>query len=83
MESQTQALASAVLKLTPEQRWELLDTIWESLAPTPGLTLSDAQLRELKRRHEEYLADPSIAIPWEDAREAIRAEIALRRQARV
>lgn len=66
--------------LSVEERLQLVGDIWDSIAAeakaTPDvLPLTDAQKAELDRRIAEHDADPSTAIPMDEALEGIRARI--------
>ena len=55
-------------RLTPEERLDLLEQLWESLTPTPEVVpLTDAQCAELDRRLDELERDGSVGMSWEDA----------------
>ena len=65
------AIIDEVRKLPVEERMELLEQIWDSIAEEPGQPeLTDAQKRELQRRAAAYAADPGSAIPWEEVKAA-------------
>jgi putative addiction module component (TIGR02574 family) len=58
--------------LTPTERVQLADDLWESLAEEPEvLPLTEVQAEELDRRLEAYRKDPSAGIPWREALEEI------------
>jgi putative addiction module component (TIGR02574 family) len=64
-----------ILKLTVEERLQLIETIWNSIATGPeGLPLTDAQRREIDRRLERYAADPTRLSSWDEVRARIEAE---------
>jgi putative addiction module component (TIGR02574 family) len=66
----TQLLAEA-LKLPFNQRAELAEKIWDTLGPPESDIdrMTDGEFEaELNRRHEEFLKDPSVGIPWEEAK---------------
>lgn len=52
--------------LSPQQRLELIDLIWDSLPDDAPWTPPDWHLRELERRIAAADADPGAAEPWED-----------------
>ena len=53
-------------KLTPEERLDLIEELWDSLSPDPAkIPLTNAQVKELDRRVAEMDADESFGIPWE------------------
>ena len=60
---------STVLKhalgLSVEDRLELIEEIWDSLAATPeAIPVTDAQRRELARRRRAHTRNPSAAKSW-------------------
>lgn len=58
--------------LTPEQRLELLERLWDSLTATPErIPVTAAQREELDRRLDELERDPSAGIPWDEVRKRI------------
>lgn len=62
----------AILNLPIEDRLDLVEAIWDSLADTeiPATTfaLDPDQRAELERRLAAHLADPDTSIPWEEVR---------------
>lgn len=75
-----QDMASSSLKieeLSPEERLELLEKLWESLRQnTDSVPLTSAQQKELDRRLDELESDVSrgeeLGIPWDMVLEQIR-----------
>ncbi len=69
------ALRDELRKLSPAERLELLEELWDSIAaecerePFP---LTDAQRADLVRRLAEADADPAGGAPWEEVLERIR-----------
>ena len=62
-----------ILTLPADERLRIVETIWDSIAAEPdSVPVTDAQKREIEARLEEYRRDPSIAIPWEVARQRLR-----------
>lgn len=64
--------------LSVDERLQLVGDIWDSIAEEAHarpevLPLSDAQKAELDQRLAEYEADPSTAIPMDQALDGIRA----------
>jgi putative addiction module component (TIGR02574 family) len=55
-------------RLSPQQRLELLDLIWDSLPEDIPFSPPDWHLRELERRVAAADADPDAAEPWEEVR---------------
>jgi putative addiction module component (TIGR02574 family) len=59
-------LRSELDSLSPAQKMELLDAVWESLEA--DAQLSDAQKAELDSRITRSEKNPSAAVPWEKVR---------------
>lgn len=55
-------------RLSPQQRCELIDLIWDSLPEDTPFTPPEWHIRELERRIAAADADPSAAEPWENVR---------------
>ena len=50
----------------------LLQELWDVLAAEPSeIPVPDGQKRELERRYQEYLANPSEGSPWPEVRERL------------
>jgi len=53
--------------LNPEQRLQLLEQIWDSLAATPdAVPITSAQREELSRRLDDLDHEGPIGIPWDE-----------------
>ncbi len=60
--------------LTPEERLDLVEQIWEGLAEQSGaVPLTAAQKAELDRRLEAAERDGGYGIPWEEVLQQIRS----------
>lgn len=58
--------------LTPDERVQLADELWESISDQPeALPLTAAQAEELDRRLEAYREDRDAGVPWREALEEI------------
>ena len=57
--------------LTPDERVQLADELWESISDQPKLTA--AQAEELDRRLESYRRDRSAGRSWREALKEIEA----------
>jgi len=56
-----------IAALSPEERLQLLEELWESLCETPeAVPLTDAQREELDRRLDDLEREGPIGIPWEE-----------------
>lgn len=57
-----------ISRLTPDERIDLAEALWDSLAETPeAVPLTDAQAQELDRRLEAYRRDRNPGTPWREA----------------
>ena len=65
-------LLAQILRLPDEEREELVRRLLDALDP-PGSAIdrmTDEEFAaELERRHQEFLRDPSVGIPWEQVRD--------------
>ena len=64
-------------RMSPEERLELLEQLWDSLRKTPSsVPLTDAQEQELDRRLDDLEADiesgAALGIPWDEVLQRIR-----------
>ena len=62
-------LRSQINSLSPAEKAELLDTVWESLE-ADSASLTDAQRAELDNRITRHEQNPSDVIPWQQVRGA-------------
>ncbi|OFW40192.1 MAG: addiction module protein [Acidobacteria bacterium RIFCSPLOWO2_12_FULL_60_22] len=61
-----------ILKLPIEERIELVEAIWDSIAASPeSLPVTEAQKRELDRRLAEHRATPQSGKRWEEIRDSL------------
>ena len=66
------AALEAILRLTVEERLEIVQELWDSIAGDPdAFVLTDEQREELERRLAAADADPSSGSPWEVVRERL------------
>jgi len=64
-----------ITTLTPEERLDLLEQLWDSLTATPeAVPLTDAQLAELDRRLDDLDREGPIGMSWEDALSQVRRQ---------
>lgn len=68
-----QALLSAILRLPPEERIQLLGEAWDAIAAAPDeVPILEWHVQELERR----LAEPTPQfIPWEEVRTRLRGAV--------
>jgi putative addiction module component (TIGR02574 family) len=60
-------LLSQIRSLSPAEKAELLDMVWESLE-ADSASLTDAQRAELDHRIGRHEQNPSDVIPWQQVR---------------
>ncbi len=64
-----------VLALPVEERIEIAQSIWDSVAAVPeAVQLTDAQRSELDRRLKAYRKDPKAGSPWPEVRDRIMSK---------
>jgi len=62
-----------ILKLPLEERLDLVERIWDSIAADQAaLPLSEEHRRELDRRLDE--PDPGPSVPWEELQKRLREQ---------
>jgi putative addiction module component (TIGR02574 family) len=62
------ALLVELMKLTPAERIQLAEDLWDSIAPEEMPPLTDEWQQEIERRLAEHQKDPTTAVPWEEVR---------------
>jgi len=60
-------LRNQIESLSPAEKVELLDAVWESLE-ADALSLTEAQREELDYRIARHEENPSNVVPWEQVR---------------
>jgi putative addiction module component (TIGR02574 family) len=62
-----------IAALTPEERLDLLERLWESLTPTPdAVPLTDAQRAELHRRVDDLDHEGPVGVTWDEMLSQVR-----------
>ncbi|MNZ99166.1 putative addiction module component [compost metagenome] len=66
-------LPEELLKLSPAERIQLAEELWDSVAAQPESLppLTEEERQEIDRRLAEHDAAPEGAIPWEDVRKRL------------
>jgi putative addiction module component (TIGR02574 family) len=64
---------SELLKLSPAERIQLAQDLWDSIDEREATPLTEEQIREVEQRLAEHDADPESAIPWQEVRERLRS----------
>ncbi|MBX9582340.1 MAG: addiction module protein [Gemmataceae bacterium] len=75
-------LLEQAIDLPLEDRREVAERLMESVELEESFPPDPEYLAEIIRRSDEAHAHPDRLIPWDEARKAIRAELARRRAAR-
>lgn len=66
---------TALLTLARDERLELVEALWESLAAEDeAWPAGDSKHAELHRRRENFRADPSSGRTWEEVKAQFRAQ---------
>lgn len=66
------------MQLSIEERSVLADELWESTLSNEEREVQEAWLDVAERRLEELRSGEVKGVPWEEARERIRAKVAAR-----
>ena len=63
-----------IAKLSPEEKLDLLEELWDSLSATPdAVPLTQEQREELDRRLDEVDVEGPVGIPWEEVYRRLRS----------
>ncbi len=62
-----------VRRLTRDEKWELIDELWQELLPPPVPSSQTGIVAELDARMEEFRKDPALGSPWTEAKARLRA----------
>lgn len=66
---------SALLELSPAEKLDIIEALWESLNQSPELIpLPEWQKRELDRSKAQYEAHPESLLTWEEVQANILAK---------
>jgi putative addiction module component (TIGR02574 family) len=64
-----------LMKLTPAERIDLAQDLWDSIAQQELPPLTNDEKEELDRRYAEHLRDPSTAITWDEVKARLAARL--------
>jgi len=62
------AVWDELMKLSPAERIQLAQELWDSITPEEMPPLTPEQIEEMERRLAEHEKDPGSAVPWEEVR---------------
>jgi putative addiction module component (TIGR02574 family) len=64
---------SSIFDLTPSEKLQLVEDLWDDLAATPEVVpVHDWQKEELARRKANLQQNPASASSWEDVKRRLR-----------
>jgi putative addiction module component (TIGR02574 family) len=61
------------MELSPAERLEIMEELWDSLSPEELPPLAPEQVKEIKQEWAEHLKNPGSAEAWEDVRRQLRS----------
>jgi putative addiction module component (TIGR02574 family) len=65
---------SSVFDLSPSEKLQLVEDLWDDLAAAPeSVPVHDWQKEELARRMANLTKNPAAARPWEEVKRRIRS----------
>jgi putative addiction module component (TIGR02574 family) len=62
-----------LLELTPAERIELAEDLWDSIEPQEMPPLTEEQKQEIERRYAAHVSDPDRGSKWEDVKTRLLA----------
>lgn len=71
------AALTDLLQLTPAERIQLAQDLWDSLKEVDAPPLTEEQIAELERRAADHEANPDSAVPWEEVRSRLKARFGI------
>ena len=64
---------TAVFDLSPAEKLQLVEDLWDDLAGSPDqVPLHDWQREELARRKANLMSNPASGLTWEDVKQRIQ-----------
>jgi putative addiction module component (TIGR02574 family) len=69
------ALLKELMDLTPAERLQLVEELWDSIEPQDLPPLTDRQIEEIEQDWADHKRDPSSAVPWEEVRRWLRSRL--------
>ena len=67
-------LGTSIFDLSPAEKLELVEDLWDDLAATPeAVPVHEWQKQELARRRAGLLRNPASALSWEAVKQRVRA----------
>ena len=64
---------TSVFDLSPSEKLQLVDDLWDDLAATPeAIPVHDWQKEELDRRKAKLMKSPASGLTWEEVKRRVR-----------
>jgi putative addiction module component (TIGR02574 family) len=64
----------SIYDLTPSEKLQLVEDLWDDLAATPELVpVHDWQKEELARRKRNLVKNPASGLAWEEVKRRVRS----------
>ena len=74
MEGEVSQSEASIFDLSPAEKLELVEDLWDDLAATPeAVPIHEWQKHELAQRRAGLLLNPHTALSWEDVKQRVRA----------
>jgi putative addiction module component (TIGR02574 family) len=68
---------TSVFDLTPPEKLQLVQDLWDDLASTPAnIPVYDWQLEEVAGRKANLLSNPASGLSWEEVKRRVRSRYA-------
>ena len=65
---------SSVFDLTPSEKLQLVEDLWDDLAATPeAVPVHEWQKQELARRKANLISSPSSGLTWDEVQRRVRS----------
>lgn len=63
----------SVFDLTPSEKLQLVEDLWDDIAATPtDVPMPEWQVEELNRRKARLMSNPALGLDWEGVKQAVR-----------
>jgi putative addiction module component (TIGR02574 family) len=64
----------SVFDLTPSEKLQLVEDLWDDLAATPSeIPIHDWQKEEMDRRKANLMKNPTTGLPWDEVKARVRS----------
>jgi putative addiction module component (TIGR02574 family) len=70
---QVNPTTTSIFDLSPEEKLQLVEDLWDDLAATPeAIPVHDWQKEELARRKANLVKNPASGLTWEEVKRKVR-----------